>query len=279
MFKHVSQIIAVVVLVLTTFKTASAQLNIPIIGADEVLSQYTCVTLPGVKTYGMKVVKANGSVADISVRKAKDQVANQIENTTKKILSVSDLLSEADSEAKRDKLQLKLIELRSKRESLKYIKKQIAKCGKAELEFSVRNTPELLTKVITHPSFAEPLIVFMYGFRFTVPKHFEEGKYCVIVNGAHDAAPSLGGVVYYDNFTRYIESYPGCQDFGFIGYHCLPGLEADEAMIIITQGAIVERNGICSTPYSCSFNELKNFLPQHYSEAVLASFVPGACPS
>ncbi len=254
----------------------SAQVKIPIVGADESLSQYICVTTPGVKTVGMKMIRSNGTVQNISVKNAKAKVTDQIQTLTKKILNVSDLLKAATKERERNKLKDKLKSLRTQRDLLKYIKSQITLCEKAKLIFNASNIPVLLTNTVTLPDFSEPVNLFKYGFKFTIPKNYVGQKYCVAVS--HATRTPFGGIIYPDPGEMEVEAFKNCTPFGApIGNLCVNGLEADEGMIILVQGAILERVGDCTSTSHCSLNELKNYLPSFYAGARLTSFKPGTC--
>lgn len=257
---------------------AQAQLSIPITGADESLSQYICLTTPGVKTFGVKVIQSNGSIKSISVKAAKAQVDKQIDGLTKKILNTSKLLDGADTTKKRTKLKAKLSALRTQRESLKFIKRQLNLCGKAELEFNASNVPVLLTNTVSNPSFQEPLNHFMFGFKFTVPKNYNGKTYCVAVLNATTQPPQMGGYLYPATGEINIEAFKNCEDFGApVGDLCVNGLEDDEAMIVLTRGAFVERVGNCSSLTACSLNEFRNVVENFYSTTLLTSFRPGRC--
>lgn len=254
----------------------SAQLNIPIIGADESVSQYTCITTPGVKTYGMKVIQANGTIKDVSVKAAKSQISKQIQGVTEKILNVSELLRSATSKKAKNKLKEKLASLRSQRETLKFIKTQILLCEKAELKFSASSVPVLLTNTVILPEFTRPVNLFMYGFKFTIPKNYKGKSYCVAVSNA--TSVPFGGINYPDPGEMTTEVYKNCQPFGApVGNLCVNGLEQDEGMIILTQGGIQETEGDCTSTFRCSLNELKNYLPSFYQNTRLTSFKPGSC--
>ena len=261
-------------------KSLEAQSNIPIIGADESLSQYICITTPGVKTLGMKVISANGQVKNITVKTAKAQVDKQIDGFTKRILAASALAAEAESAANREKLKAKVKVLRTQRESLKYIKTQIALCAKAKLEFNLSTVPVLLTNTTTNAAFQYPVNLFMFGFKFTVPKIYKGQNYCVKVTNASSSAPNLGAYLYPENSEYTITANKNCLEFGApIGQLCVNGLEADEAMIPITQGAVIEREGQgnCSSISTCPLNELRSVLSNFYANTRLASFRPGDC--
>ena len=256
--------------------TLLAQLNIPIIGADETISQYTCITTPGVKTFGMRVIQSNGVIKDISVKTAKSQIDKQIQGTTKKILSVSELLRSASSKKAKNKLKAKITSLRSQRETLRYIKSQILLCEKAELKFSVSSVPVLLTNTVLLPEFTRPVNLFMYGFKFTIPKNFKGTSYCVAISNATKVP--FGGIIYPDPGQMQATVYKNCQPFGApVGNLCVNGLEEDEGMIILTQGGIQETEGDCTSTTRCSLNELKNYLPSFYQNTRLTSFKPGDC--
>ena len=255
-----------------------AELSIPITGADESLSQYICLTTPGVKTYGVKVILSNGSIKNISVKAAKAQVDKQIEAITKKILNVSDLLDSADTPANRNKLKAKLSALRTQRSSLKFIKKQLNLCGKAELEFNESNVPTLLTNTVNNPTFQEPLNHYMFGFKFTVPKNYKGETYCVAVINATTQPPQMGGYLFPESGETEMDAIKNCEDFGApVGDLCVNGLEDDEAMIVLTRGAFVERVGDCSSLSHCSLNEFRNVVQNFYATTLLTSFRPGRC--
>ena len=278
--KLISRVIFLLLTLAIVDKPSLAQSNIPIVGADESLSQYICVTTPGVKTFGMKVILANGTVSDISLTSATAQINKQIHGLTKKILNASDLLKQADTKKKREKLKAKIQSLRTQRESVRFIKSQISLCEKAQLEFNVPTVPVLLTNVVSNPTFSRPLNYFMFGFKFTIPKIYRGDAYCVAVSNASALPGNLGGIIYPEVGEQDTEVYKNCGDFGPpIGQLCVNGLEDDEGMIIITQGAFEERGGNCttSTLTNCTLNEFKNLLTNYYANTRLTSFRAGNC--
>ena len=254
-----------------------AQTSIPIIGADESLSQYSCLTTPGVKTFGMKVVQANGTVNNITVKSAKSQVEKQIVGTTKKILNIQGLIATADTQAKRQKLKDKIKTLKSQRESLKYLKGQIALCEKAELQFSAANEPVLLTNIMTVPD-GRQVTVYILGFKFTAPKNYSENVYCVEVSGAPATHPVLGGAVYPPGEEVMASGANRCVEYGPpAGNVCFSGLGDDDAMILLVTGVVVEKDGNCSSITACPLSKLQSELSDFYGNARLASLRPGRC--